>query len=754
MALRTFRHNPSLGGFGGESGLSSGATTDTVGADAFCQIIKELVDNAVDACRVSVNNKATTKSTAAAAANNKKKKAATGGINAATDTSRAAIVHRVRINLDPSTEEDGTEVLRVTVTDTGCGMKDIQTCVDAFQTSKVHNAENNTNKNDKEGNRQDKNTSGRYGIGLTLCLLHAQRLVPNTRASIKSATAEQDRWTVMSCVVDTEADSVRCFPDASLAKAVKGESGTSICLLVPGGTTAVLAWPRLAEYFARFQLSLGLHCRVEVLAPSLSSVPLQVRPIAGSVSLHAEETNSIAAADKTPKKQPAWSDLLLRDETNDDEKVKAVTPDDARFRRVGKQDKGPSTDRLLCAAQRFLERHVLPTNLAHSRVPIRLPGTNAADLPSLEVTLIVHSSSEEDGNGNPSEQEDAASVSNSAEASMVLIRMVNQIPLLDSAEGVACGLVQGVVAKESLWQSVGLDVSLRAASASMARSPVYSVKDSSQVMPYLKSQRGGLFDDNADEEDSSEESDDESIGEAILEGKKRPRRGSQKRPHKVFLPADARLGNILLIVQINAEPSQLPLPTLCKGRIPQDNLAINQALETALKGCLRKLQTSNPSLFLTSRELRNVERKVCFAPLLSNAVASILSRSQSEAAREAINTVVGWNEHLSPACSDADDDHESSNGTAGDHLNIDRMGHLVHDRLKFLLEQPKKVPQREQVSDDELEGDDCSQGSDGVHNPLFSPALLNWARHQAEKESMREDKESSDEDEGSYEDLM
>lgn len=52
MALRTFRHNPSLGGFG-EEGLSSLLLPDdeenaaAVGANAFCQIVKEIVDNGV-----------------------------------------------------------------------------------------------------------------------------------------------------------------------------------------------------------------------------------------------------------------------------------------------------------------------------------------------------------------------------------------------------------------------------------------------------------------------------------------------------------------------------------------------------------------------------------------------------------------------------------------------------------------------------------------------------------------------------------
>ena len=519
-----------------------------------------------------------------------------------------------------------------------------------------------------------------------------------------------------------------------------------------GGTAAVLAWPRLAEYFARFQLSLGLNCRLEVLAPSLSSVPLQVRPITGSFS-SAEEPNS-TDANKTPRKQPEWNNPLLGAKDDGNDKAKVVTPQVLRSRNRGcKQDKGPSMDRLLCAAQQFLERPVLSTNLAHSTVPIRLNEAKTSDPPTLEVTLIVHGSSDEDGNGNLEEREDEAPVSSSAETSMVLIRMVNQIPLLDSAEGVACGLVQGIVAKENLWQAVGLDVALRAASASMARTPMYSVKDSSQVLPFLKSQDGGLFDENHDDEDSSDESDNESIGEAILEGKKRSRRSSRKRPHKIFLPADARLGNILLIVQINAEPRQLPLPTLCKGRIPQDNLAINQALEAALKACLRKLQTTNAALFLTARELRVVERKVCFVPLLSNAVASILSRSRARAAREAIDTAEGWKEETgNPVGSDDDD---SSNDTAGNYSNNDRLRQLIRGRLQILLDQPKEAARRDQVSDDEQENEDESQGTAEPQDTLFPPGLIDWAQQQAEQESMREDEEDSYEDEGgSYESLV
>ena len=64
--LRTFISNPNLGGFGGESSHhhhhhpAAAATPD-----AFCQIIKELVDNAVDACTVD-----TAADAVAAASNN------------------------------------------------------------------------------------------------------------------------------------------------------------------------------------------------------------------------------------------------------------------------------------------------------------------------------------------------------------------------------------------------------------------------------------------------------------------------------------------------------------------------------------------------------------------------------------------------------------------------------------------------------------------------------------------------------------
>jgi DNA topoisomerase VI subunit B len=203
MALRAFRANPCLGGFGGESSgrrkVNSHATEKD--CDAFAQIVKELVDNAVDACYNSQGK-------------------------------------RIRVvieRLEQDDEEDGEYsdadfVLRVTVSDNGRGMEDIQQCVNAFRSSKAGNTSD------------EEDTAGRYGIGLTLCLLHAQRLVPDSCASITSATLNSLHFTRASYVVDTEGDSVRCVKRELLPKTNPTESGTAVSLLVPVRCLCIFIW--------------------------------------------------------------------------------------------------------------------------------------------------------------------------------------------------------------------------------------------------------------------------------------------------------------------------------------------------------------------------------------------------------------------------------------------------------------------------------------------------------------------------------
>jgi DNA topoisomerase VI subunit B len=126
--------------------------------------------------------------------------------------------------------DDEPELLKVTVTDNGCGMESIQSCVNAFHTSKGQHSEDSSSTQDSV---EESQTAGRYGIGLTLCLLHAQRLVPDSIASIRSATTHNSQWTHTMCVVDTDNDSVRCIRKEGCPKQRPNESGTSVSVLVP-----------------------------------------------------------------------------------------------------------------------------------------------------------------------------------------------------------------------------------------------------------------------------------------------------------------------------------------------------------------------------------------------------------------------------------------------------------------------------------------------------------------------------------------
>jgi hypothetical protein len=141
---------------------------------------------------------------------------------------------------DDNSIDDSNNILRITVVDNGCGMNDIKACVDPFHTSKAHATQGSATRRTRQSNEKGDNdsvveaeTAGRYGIGLTLCLLHAQRLVPGSCASIRSARNDHPHWTSVRCVIDTKGDSVKCIPSAPITKAFPEESGTAVSLLVP-----------------------------------------------------------------------------------------------------------------------------------------------------------------------------------------------------------------------------------------------------------------------------------------------------------------------------------------------------------------------------------------------------------------------------------------------------------------------------------------------------------------------------------------
>ena len=112
------------------------------------------------------------------------------------------------------------------------------------------------------------------------------------------------------------------------------------------------------------------------------------------------------------------------------------------------------------AANTYLSRPVEIKNVAHAVHPIgRYSRHNQEAQPTLEVDLIVYGPSEDDEDsqdGDSSVVDDLMAESPSAK--LMLVRMVNGVPLLDGAEAMACGLVQGIVQKQPTWNSFGLQV--------------------------------------------------------------------------------------------------------------------------------------------------------------------------------------------------------------------------------------------------------------------------------------------------------
>ena len=298
MALRAFQANPSIGGFGGESQLhddgnqilsargaiGNGSLDQTnngngfgVGSgDAFAQIVKELVDNAVDAC-TDIGSNATTTTTTKKYNDEEEKKIIK---RVRVDITVATV--QIKLNANANANDNDTdqihsnttddednytktmECLRVVISDNGCGMENIDDCVTAFRSNKIGPAKQNKNnhiggddegkkksvksskshakKKKQGGKKQTKDTnnenytSGRYGVGLTLCLLHAQRLVPGCGVYITSATASATEWTRSIYEPDTEADDIVCQKTEHLPKVVDDECGTTISLYVPVST--------------------------------------------------------------------------------------------------------------------------------------------------------------------------------------------------------------------------------------------------------------------------------------------------------------------------------------------------------------------------------------------------------------------------------------------------------------------------------------------------------------------------------------
>ena len=221
------------------------------------------------------------------------------------------------------------------------------------------------------------------------------------------------------------------------------------------------------------------------------------------------------------------------------------------------------------------------------KTPPSRSNSDSNSIPLLEVDMIIFDDEQEDDfkfhHENESDRSYESLLSKDT-ARLVLIRLVNRVPILDGAEAYACGIVRGIASKQKVWNSFGLDIDTMNSATSVSNNnesteeafsqeyktkffvPEYTLKDSSQVAPYFRQQNTKtnnhhLYEGNRDESSCSS---DDSRSSDVSCSSNDIKRTSKKRKENKLLPAGARLGNILIIVHIYANPSALPMPTLSK----------------------------------------------------------------------------------------------------------------------------------------------------------------------------------------------
>lgn len=274
------------------------------------------------------------------------------------------------------------------------------------------------------------------------------------------------------------------------------------------------------------------------MAPTLSSVPLFVRS--------ALERNSIWHCIQKETEEDEWR---LADDVSC-HSISSLPPDIQVDERT----------EILMSVSSYLKRNIKLENVARSIRRIETKKRSRRAQPTMEVNLIVCGPQSFDASEEGRENESENQTIDTEAARMTMIRLVNRVPVLDGAEAAACGLVQAVTTEQSLWASFGLQVHPRSHKSSADEhqlfSPSFDVDDSEAVRSFLLS--SSTHNEYSCNDNSANETDEET------------NRKRKRKEHRVqILPAHIRLGEVLIVVQINADPASLPLPTLSKVRLLQ-----------------------------------------------------------------------------------------------------------------------------------------------------------------------------------------
>jgi hypothetical protein len=310
-----------------------------------------------------------------------------------------------------------------------------------------------------------------------------------------------------------------------------------------------------------------------VFAPTLSKLPIYIRPRKiGKLDLKTCERAVEIETSQDSHNSDEWEDLS---DCDNREEEKSYMDTDAL---INKQEWDESFDGetdshrydFVNAVRSFWpNRNTTYDNVAWSVRKIRkyndetqstAKEANEKSEAYLEVNMAVCPHSNQDENCNSSVESAATSDILSGEekaATLQLVRIVNGVPIIESAEAHSCGIVHGI-ANKRVWASFGLDIDRSTATASdnTVCAPSFTLRDSPLIASFFnKSLNHKQLRTN----------DNDTIQNQSLEANKKKRK-REILPQKDLLPANARIGAILIVVHVRAAPSSLPLPTLSKVR--------------------------------------------------------------------------------------------------------------------------------------------------------------------------------------------
>eukprot|EP00535_Pseudo-nitzschia_heimii_P010879 CAMPEP_0197200238 /NCGR_PEP_ID=MMETSP1423-20130617/34293_1 /TAXON_ID=476441 /ORGANISM="Pseudo-nitzschia heimii, Strain UNC1101" /LENGTH=284 /DNA_ID=CAMNT_0042654113 /DNA_START=919 /DNA_END=1770 /DNA_ORIENTATION=- len=177
----------------------------------------------------------------------------------------------------------------------------------------------------------------------------------------------------------------------------------------------------------------------------------------------------------------------------------------------------------------------------------------------LEVKIAVCPLSDRGKNGIASNNStfnnpnDISSGDNKA-AKLELVRIFNGIPIMETAESQSCGIVHGVANKD-VWRSYGLDIDRHMTITPDTNSfaPSFLLRDSNVIAPYIH---------NNPKHKQLQVKKCDGIRKRNREAEKNERK-KEILPEQDLLPANVRIGLILVVVEIRTALSSLLLGTSC-----------------------------------------------------------------------------------------------------------------------------------------------------------------------------------------------